>query len=329
MSETQRFVGLDVHKAQVTVAIVNREQAVLLKPCKIASHQFQQWAERHLETTDQVVLEATNDAWLLVDFLRTRVSRVAVANPAQVKLIASSMVKTDKRDALTLARLLAVDIIPEVWIPPQHVRELRALIQHRRQLAKAHRAAINRLRSLCHRHHVTPPHARLDSAVAGTWWATLPLPAHEQLIVQQNLALLATLNQNLKAIDDQLAQLSVSAPWYASMVRLLQLPGIGLCAGMTILGAIGDITRFPSAKHWVGYSGLGTRVHSSGQTYRSGGSTSRADPNCAPPWWKRPGPRCVIIPSGGSALTTSRPALVAPKPLWLSPANCSSSSGTS
>jgi Transposase len=160
-----------------------------------------------------------------VDFLRTRVSRVAVANPAQVKLIANSMVKTDKRDALTLARLLAVDIVPEVWIPPQHVRELRALIQHRRQLAKAHRAAINRLRSLCHRHHVTPPQARLDSAVACTWWATLPLPAHEQLIVQQNLALLATLNQNLKAIDDQLARLSVSAPGYASMVRLLQLCG--------------------------------------------------------------------------------------------------------
>jgi transposase len=65
MSEEQRFVGLDVHKAQVTVAIVNREQEVLLQRCKIASYQFQQWAQRHLEATDQVVLEATNDAWLL------------------------------------------------------------------------------------------------------------------------------------------------------------------------------------------------------------------------------------------------------------------------
>src|SRR5262249_5200486 len=146
------------------------------------------------------------------------------------------------------------------------------------QLAKAHRAAINRLRSLCHRHHLAAPHARLDCTAARSWWTALPLPTHEQLIVQQNMALLDLLNQQLKALDDQLARLSVCPPWYASMVRLLQLPGIGLCAGMTILGAIGDIYRFPSAKDLVGYSGLGTRVHSSGQTYRSGGVNKQGRP---------------------------------------------------
>ena len=66
----ERVAGLDVHKAQITVAIVNGQQQILLKPCKIASRHFQQWAESHLTATDQVVLEATNDAWLLVDFLQ-------------------------------------------------------------------------------------------------------------------------------------------------------------------------------------------------------------------------------------------------------------------
>jgi transposase len=277
-SSARRFIGLDVHKAHVMVAIVDAQHQVLLNPRKVSSSQFQSWAEGHFEVTDQVVLEASGDAWLLVDQLRPLVERVVVANPNQVKLIASSMVKTDKRDALTLARLLAAGLIPEVWIPPQPVRELRALIQHREQLAKAHRAAINRLRSLCHRHHLLPTHYHLDAAVVRGWWMALQLPLNEQLIVQQNLTLLDELNRSLTAIDETLARLSVTDTWRQSMAFLLQLPGIGLCTGMTILSAIGDIARFPSAKQLVGYSGLGARVHSSGQTYRTDGVTKQGRP---------------------------------------------------
>jgi hypothetical protein len=54
------------------------------------------------------------------------------------------------------------------------------------------------------------------------------------------------------------------------VVLLLQLPGVGLIIALTLLAAIGDISRFPQAKQLVGYSGLGTRVHDSGQTRRSG-----------------------------------------------------------
>ena len=54
------------------------------------------------------------------------------------------------------------------------------------------------------------------------------------------------------------------------VVLLLQLPGVGLIIALTLLAAIGDISRFPLAKQLVGYSGLGTRVHDSGQTRRTG-----------------------------------------------------------
>ncbi len=273
-----RFVGLDVHKAYVMVVIVDEQQTVLLKPQKVSSGQFEAWAARHLMTTDQVVLEASSDAWYLVDQLSPLVGRVVVANPNQVKLIASSMVKTDKRDALALARLLAVGLIPSVWVPPQPVRELRALVQHRQQLAKAHTAAINRLRSLCQRHHVTPPQNNLEAAAMRDWWTALKLPLNEQLIVRQNLALLDELHRSLAMLDDELARLSVNDTWRQPMAFLLQLPGIGLRIGMTVLSAIGDIQRFPSAKQLVGYSGLGARVHSSGQTYRTGGVTKQGRP---------------------------------------------------
>ena len=57
------------------------------------------------------------------------------------------------------------------------------------------------------------------------------------------------------------------------MPLLIQLPGIGLLSAMTLLAAIGDITRFPTARQLVGYAGMGTRVHDSGQTHHSGRMT--------------------------------------------------------
>ena len=59
------------------------------------------------------------------------------------------------------------------------------------------------------------------------------------------------------------------------MPYLVQLPGIALLSAMTILGAVGDITRFPSAKQLVGYAGLGAGVHDSGKTHRDKGITKQ------------------------------------------------------
>ena len=68
-----------------------------------------------------------------------------------------------------------------------------------------------------------------------------------------------------------IAQLSVADEWAEPMTFLMQMSGIGLYSGMTILAAIGDIGRFPSASQLVGYAGLGARVRESGDTRRTGG----------------------------------------------------------
>ncbi len=69
-----------------------------------------------------MVLEVTSNAWQLSDQLQPVVASVTVAHPTLVKLIAAAPVKTDTRDALILARRLAVGLIPAVWAPPRNVR---------------------------------------------------------------------------------------------------------------------------------------------------------------------------------------------------------------
>ena len=118
---------------------------------------FETWAITHLRATDHVALEATTNSWAFHDKLEPIVKSVCVANTFKLKLISSSSIKTDKHDALALARLSAAQLLPNVWVPPQHVRELRNFTDHRSQLIQERTAAKNRLHTVLHRNNLCLP----------------------------------------------------------------------------------------------------------------------------------------------------------------------------
>jgi transposase len=271
----KRFVGLDVHKHYVMVGAVNAYQEMVLPPRKVSLVEFEGWAKKQLRPSDEVVLEATTNAWYIYDLLEPLVARVVVCHPPQVKLIAEAFVKTDKKDTMTLAKLLAVGAIPAVWVPPAQVRELRALINHRQRLISQQTRSKNRLRSLLQRHHLVPPGGELFSEANRAWWSKLELSPSEKLRARQDLIILDQLGPLISEVESELNRLSLAEPWAEQVPYLLQLPGIGLITALTILSAIGQIDRFPTAKKLVGYAGLGAKVHSSGQTHRSGGITKQ------------------------------------------------------
>jgi transposase len=271
----ERFVALDVHKHYVVVGAVNSSQQVVLSPRRVDLDDFSSWSQQHLCSTDAVVLEATTNAWHLCDRLRPLVSSVTVAHPNLVKLITTARVKTDARDTLHLARLLAAGLIPEVWIPPQEVRELRGLIAHRTRLIGQRTQAKNRLRSTLHRYNLVPPAGGLFLQAQRSWWEKLSLSAVEKLRIRQDLSLLESLEPLIAEVDGELTRLSGIEPWASQMAFLLQVPGIAVINALVLLAAIGDITRFPGAKQLVGYAGLGASVHSSGQTYQTGHITKQ------------------------------------------------------
>ena len=257
------------------VAAVNLNKDVILKPRRVNFTHFESWLAKNLRPTDETVLEATTNAWHIHDLLVDKVARVVVAHPYHVKLIAAAAVKTDKRDTLTLARLLSANMIPEVWVPPQEVRDLRALIAHRQRLVSQRTAAKNRLQSVLHRHNLLPPSGTAFSKDHHDWWLKLNLPSSEILRLKHDLTLIDYLNPLLDEVEAELKRLSVADPWRELVSFLIQLPGIGLIKAMTILAAIGEIERFASAKKLVGYAGLGGRVHASGNTYHTGSITKQ------------------------------------------------------
>jgi transposase len=199
-----------------------------------------------------------------------------VASPIHVRWIAEARIKTDAADVLRLAKLLAANLIPEVWVPPIPVRELRSLMAYRQRIVNMQTRAKNRLHSVLHAFHLELPSGGPFAAHNRAWWLTLSVSPTQQLRIRHDLNTLDHLRDQLTDIEAEVYRLSTTtSPWKEQVPYLVQLPGFGLITGMTVLAAIGDVTRFPSAKELVGYAGLGAGVHDSGQTHQGKGITKQ------------------------------------------------------
>jgi transposase len=261
-----RFFGLDIHKEYFVAVAVNRERETVFGPQRVSNYQLEDWAGRVLMPQDAVVLEMTTNAYLFYDTLLPHVSSIIAVHPPNVPQVTNARVKTDKKAAETLAQLLAAGMLTGVWIPPHEVRDLRALIARREKMVHLSTMAKNRLHSLEHRNHLILPDNPFASEQR-TWWENLSLSTTEKLLVRSDLDTLDFAQKQVGQVEECLKQKSAQDE---RIPLLIQLPGVAMLTAMTILAAIGDITRFPTAKKLVGYAGLGTRVHDSGKTHSNG-----------------------------------------------------------
>jgi len=262
----QRYIGLDIHKEYFVAIGVNAQREIIFGPHKVSNYRLDHWVSRHLTREDAIVLEMTTNAYLFYDTLLPQVKSVLVVHPAHVALVTNVQVKTDKKAALALAQLYAVGMLTGIWIPPQNVRDLRALIAQREKMVRLSTIAKNRLHALLHRKHLNPPE-KLFAPGQHDYWENLPLSATEKILVNSDLGTLEFAQKQIEEIEACLKQESAQDE---RIPLLIQLPGVAMLSALTILAAIGTIKRFPTAKKLVGYAGLGARVHDSGMTHNYG-----------------------------------------------------------
>lgn len=261
---TRRYIGLDIHKHYCVIAGVDREGRVLLQPVRVEHADLEGWLKKNLQATDHVVFESTTNAWHVYDLLKPLVERVVVANPIKVKQIAQARVKTDIRDTLILARLLAANLVPDVWVPPAYVRELRQLLSQRRQLVETHTQIVNRMHSVAHRHHLKHERGKRFNEKNTLWQKDKRLSKVEQFQLELEMENREYIEKQISRIGKEVAKMSHRNPWARDMTYLMQLPGFGVITGMTVLAAIGEIQRFESAKKLASYSGLTGGLDQSG-----------------------------------------------------------------
>lgn len=270
---SRRYLALDIHKHYSVVAGVNFEGQVVLEPVRVEHADLEDWLEKHIQPTDYVVIESTTNAWYVYDLLEPLAERVLVANPIKVKQIAQARVKTDIRDTLILARMLAANMIPDIWVPPVHVRNLRYLLSQRRHLMGMHTQTVNRMHSVAHRHHLNHPKGKRFNEKNTAWQQDDELSETEKFQLELDMLTKLHLDEQAGKITQKLARMSHEKPWAESMLYLMQLPGFGIITGMIVLAAIGEIERFENFKKLSSYSGLTPGVEQSGVKDRGKGIT--------------------------------------------------------
>ena len=172
----------------------------------------------------------------------------------------------DKVDAAILAQLLRADLLPEAWIAPADVRQLRALLRHRVSLVRLGTQLRNRIHAVAADHG----HDRAASYWTGPgrgWLAELDLPPSSREIVTDCLAVIDGLVPVIDRLDGELHARAKADP----RVKVLRtLPGVGEFTALVMLAEIGDITRFATARKLASWAGLTPAVRGSDLTVRHG-----------------------------------------------------------
>jgi transposase len=268
------YVGMDVHRKRSQVAIVDdagvqqRNRNVPNDPAKLIP------VLGALAPGTPVAFEAAYGWGWLVDLLEELELEPHLVHPSRCKAIASARLKNDKVDAATLAQLLRGDLLPEAWIAPMQVRDLRALLRHRAALVRLSTSCKNRVHAVLADRGIGEDRG-LWTGPGRAWLAELELPPIPRGIIQDCCGLLDALATPIGRLERQIAALAKPDP----RVQALQaLPGIGKLTAMTVVAEIGDIRRFPTARKLCAWAGLTPAVRNSDRKIRHGHITKQGSP---------------------------------------------------
>jgi transposase len=275
--EVTIVMGLDQHRGQITAEWIDTSTGEVSR-ARIAPA-YREPVARFLRRFGgaelEVALEATTGWRFVVEELRRVGAGVHLAEPAETAARRGNKkrAKSDRADARHLRELLMVSRVPESWIPPDHILDLRARVRLRHTLSEQRGEWQQRIQAVLY-HHGCPQRRQLMTREGRAWLARAPLPetAREQVTVAV---------QMIDALDVQLAPIDRELRAYARRQvgcrALMAHYGIGALTAITILAELGDCTRFSSSRHAVRYSGLDITVYESDRR-RAPGHLSRQGP---------------------------------------------------
>jgi transposase len=193
---------------------------------------------------------------------------------------AGDRVKTDRRDAVTLARLHRAGELRAIYVPNENDEALRDLVRAREDAVEVTREAKQRLKAFVLRHGLryrghagwTIPYRR--------WLAGLTMTeAAPQIALQEYLATVDEAEHRVTRLTDQLRQLVPAWRWAPVVDALQALRGVSFITATGLVAEIGDVRRFARARELMAYLGLVPSERSSGPLTRRGHITKAGNPH--------------------------------------------------
>jgi transposase len=278
MKQFSKYVGLDVHKETIAVAVAESDKGEVRYVGEIANTaQAMQKLVKQLRK-DGAELSFCYEAGPCGYGLQRQLSDLGwdcqVVAPSLIPKKAGDRVKTDRRDALSLARLHRAGELTAVWVPDGAQEALRDLTRAREDMKHLQGQAKQRLLALLLRHgkrfegkcHWTQAHYRWLEGVKFE-------QALQQIVFQEYIDTVAALSKRVQALDAQLESAARASVFWLVIEALMALRGVNLLTATIVVAEIGDLKRFANAPQLMAYLGVVPSEHSSGPKQRRAGIT--------------------------------------------------------
>ena len=279
--DTITFIGLDTHKEFTEVVTINdhrNDQHTMLGRINSTRQAFTKLARRlqsqHPHSTLHFVYEAGPCGFWIYRLLTSLGHVCYVVAPSLIPKRPGERIKTDKRDAIKLARLMRANELSPIYVPEAEDEAVRDLSRAREAACHDLKRAKHQLKSFLLRNFINYAGSNNWGPKHRRWLAELMLPHPAQQIVLQEL--IHTLNertQRLNNLNNELAHIVRDWRFYPVVKSIQAMRGISLIIASGLICELGDLTRFDHPSKLMAYIGLVPSEHTSSNKRRLGAIT--------------------------------------------------------
>ena len=273
-------VGLDVHNDSIAVSLAPSDSTEVRRYGLIGgSHDdvlrlVKKLAAAHPGVALNFCYEAGPRGYPLCRFIRALGHACLVVAPSKVPRAPGDRVKTDRRDADQLARLLRAGELTGIYVPDPQDEAVRDLIRARYQVATQRHRARQQLKMFLLRQNIRYAGITAWSPAHLRFLATVKLPfAEQQWVFQEMVNVISEADARLARYEKQIAAVVEGWRWQPVVAALMSLRGVALLTGSTLVAELGDLTRFATAPQLMSYLGLCPGERTSGADRQQGGIT--------------------------------------------------------
>ena len=312
--------GFDIHRAQITFDALDTESGEIRRG-RIAATPAAvvEWVGRFPDREVEVALEACTGWYFVARALESAGATRHLAEVAETRARRGRKrrAKTDRTDARWLRQLLTEGRLPEAWIRPDHICELRTRTRLRKTLTDERTAWLQRIQATLFHLGLSRMPAGLAGERAREWLAGIELPAAARERIEACLEMIEATERLLDPLDGELRAYSRRQSGCRALARHF---GIGGATAPTILAELGDVTRLRRSRQAVRLAGLDIGVSRSDRRSRIGKITKQGSPHLR--WALRGGavglqghePRPRRVPGASRAQALPHPRLADDRP---------------
>ena len=279
MTKRIKYVGLDVHKNSISIAIADQERdsEVRFHGCiENKMNQLDKFIRKLVSQGFELrcVYEAGPCGYYIYRHLTGNSIDCTVVAPSLIPRKSGIRLKNDRRDSITLARNHRAGELTAVYVPSSEDEALRDLVRARKDAQNAHRSAKQQLGAFLLRHNIVFSGRSKWSKAHFNWLAdiTMPHPA-QQITLQEYIDAIHNCRERVDRLTEQIRH-QAKQSGLAELIKVLQaLRGVSLIVAATLAVELGDFTRFKRPGQLMAFVGLVPSEHSSGETVKRGSIT--------------------------------------------------------